>query len=441
MLEQFLNHIQVNQLFPRDARVLLAVSGGLDSVVMAALFREAGFSFGIAHVNFQLRGEESQGDEAFVKALAGTLGVPCYVTHFDTQALADEHKLSIQMMARELRYAWFESLMKQEGYAHLATAHQQQDSVETVLMHWMHGMSLDGLTGIPVKQGAVIRPLLFASRDAIRAYALRHQLSWREDSSNASADYTRNFLRLEILPRLRQLNPSLDDTVTRGMHKLKGELALAHRGLQQWEQAFVTRTPDRLSIRKDGLSDPETATGVLYQCIRSYGFHFDVCASVIAALHGQSGKRFLSTTHQLVIDRDVLLVTEHTDHWHEVIIGEQTGDAVLGPWQLTMEVLPDVQRSADPFDATLDLDLLRFPLTWRRWRAGDFFYPLGMNHRKKVSDFLVDNKVPLTDKDAVTVLESDGEIIWVAGYRIDNRFRITPQTRRVVRFSLAPYFV
>ncbi|HEY9008302.1 MAG TPA: tRNA lysidine(34) synthetase TilS [Ohtaekwangia sp.] len=440
MLEQFLNHIHQHTLCRKDDCILLAVSGGIDSMVMLHLFQQAGFSIAIAHCNFQLRGKDADGDEDFVKTVAAQQNIPCFTTRFDTAAYAEVHKLSIQMAARELRYRWFNEVVTHQGFTKLATAHHLNDSLETVLLHWVHGASLDGFAGIPVKHSNIIRPLLFASREAIEQYAKAHNIAWREDSSNQTDDYQRNYIRHKIIPALKELNPSLEYTIQRSFGKVAGELALLHRGLEAWTDQYVTVLHDRIMIDKAYFQGATHEASVLWNFLKEYGFNYDVCMDIVASLHGQSGKRFYSSTHQLVNDREHLLVTKQVNDWENARIEKDQQQATFGIWNMTILPSAVVQKSSQVYEATLDAAKIIFPLVWRKWKAGDAFYPLGMQHRKKVSDFLIDNKVSVADKDTVTVLESQGEIIWVAGHRIDNRYRITETTREVITFRVSPHF-
>jgi tRNA(Ile)-lysidine synthase len=442
MLEQFLRHIRDNKLIHKGDEVLLAVSGGIDSMVLLHLFLQANIPIGVAHANFQLRGAESDTDEQFVREFCKELDIPFYSTRFDTSVHATSNKLSIQMAARELRYSWFRSLMVEKEYTKLATAHHLSDSMETSLMHWIHGTSLEGLLGIPLHHDQLIRPMLFATRDEIVNYAQQQHISWREDSSNQSIDYLRNQIRHQVIPELKKVNPSLEQTVYRGVRKLQGDAALMELGVQTWREKFVSTSGNKLIIQKKGFDAFEQgAASILHRLVKIHGFNFDVCEEVIRALPSQPGKRFLSNAHQLVVDRDEIIVTTHVISWEEVLINQHQEHAALGPWHVSMEHSDQVELTDNTMKASVDASLLSYPITWRRWKPGDYFFPLGMNHKKKISDFLIDAKIAISDKDTITVLESAGEIVWVAGYRIDNRFKITDQTKRVTTFSLSSHFV
>ncbi|HEY3429318.1 MAG TPA: tRNA lysidine(34) synthetase TilS [Cyclobacteriaceae bacterium] len=441
MLEQFLNHIQQHALCQSNNKIMLAVSGGVDSVVMLHLFKEAGFSIGVAHCNFQLRGKDSDEDENFVQQLCRELHVPVFVKRFDTQAYAWENRLSTQMAARELRYSWFDHLLDEQQYHFLATGHHFDDTVETILLNWIKGSSMEGLTGIPVKNKRIIRPLLFATRAQVEKYAHEKGIQWREDQSNLTDDYQRNFIRHQIIPKLKELNPSLETTLHTGIEKLQNDIELIHFQVEAWKKEFIVVENEKTAIAKKGFDSFPQGVHLLWRCIKEHGFNFEQAREIIHGLHGQSGKRFLSPTHQLVIDREHLILSLHEKFWDEITIQQDQTSAVLGSWEMGIEKMNSVEISKDSLIAKLDADKLKFPLRWRKWKAGDFFYPLGMEHKRKLSDFLIDNKVSVADKNVVTVLESAGEIAWVVGYRIDNRFKITAQTRSVLSFSIVPYFV
>lgn len=441
MLEQFLNHIERHGLCKPADRILLAVSGGIDSMVMLHLFQQAGFTIAVAHCNFQLRGKDADGDEAFVSATAEQLNIPCFVNRFETAQYAEVTKLSIQMAARELRYAWFEELMEKYQFNVLATAHHLNDSLETVLLNWVHGSSLEGFTGIPVQHEGVIRPLLFATREQIEQYAKERNITWREDISNQSDDYQRNFIRHRVIPALKEINPSLESTVQRGFAKATAEVNWMQEGFDDWKRKYTSIAHNKVTIRKDYFTGSLHEASALWKFIKTFGFNYDTCADVVRSLPGQPGKLFFSATHQLVIDRDLMFITPQSIALNDVKIEAGQPEAQLGSCRMEISRSTTFQKSADPNQAMLDVTHIKFPLTWRTWKAGDAFYPLGMRNRKKVSDFLIDLKLSRTDKESVTVLESQGEIIWVAGYRIDDRFKITDHTREVVIFTLYPHFL
>ncbi|MEQ1585795.1 MAG: tRNA lysidine(34) synthetase TilS [Cyclobacteriaceae bacterium] len=438
MKDKFLKHLEGLGLQPAGDKLLLAVSGGLDSMVMLHLFQACGFSVGVAHVNFQLRGAESEGDEQFVDNWCAVHNIPFFVQRFQTNNYAMERKLSIQMAARELRYAWFDELLKKEGFRYVATAHHLNDSLETVLINLARGTGIEGMVGIPVKSGSRIRPLLFATKSEIENYAAEEGIAWREDSSNLTDDYQRNFIRHQIIPALKKVNPALDDTFKETVSKIRGELALLQHDLAEWKKEYWVQDGEIIRINKNGLS-PEEGVARLWHSIKPLGFSYTHCEDILRALHGQSGKQFLTTTHKLVVDRDFLVITPGKDIPEDVVIEPKQERAVLGSYEMRIRTTHDLNPSADPGIALLDADKLKFPLIWRKWKAGDYFFPFGMAHRKKISDFLVDSKISLGEKDSVTVLESGDEIVWIVGHRIDNRYKLTPETGNALSLSIHPY--
>lgn len=437
MLEQFLNHIDRTRLCDKTDLILLAVSGGVDSMAMLYLFREAGFTFGVAHCNFQLRGRESDGDEEFVGQVCKELKIPVFVKRFETEAYAWENTLSTQMAARELRYAWFEELLASHSYRCLATGHHFDDSIETILLNLTRGTSTDGLAGIPVKNGNIIRPLLFATRKQIEKYAIVKGIVWREDLSNLTDDYQRNFIRHQVVPKLKELNPSLEVTWQSGIEKIQGDLALLHHAFEDWKKQFVTEAIGRITIDKNAFVLFPQGASLLWRYCKIFGFNFEQSKEVIQSLKGQPGKRFFSSSHLLVVDRDVLIITPHQHYWNEIIIEKGEAESFLGPWCLKIDSFKEVMRASEEMEAILDAEQLTFPLVWRKWKPGDFFHPLGMEHKKKLSDFFIDKKLSVADKDTATVLESEGRIVWVVGYRIDDRYKLTSKTTSMIKFRLS----
>jgi tRNA(Ile)-lysidine synthase len=437
VLKQFLNHLSSLQF---SGKTLLAVSGGMDSMVMLHLYAAAALPIGVAHCNFKLRGDEADEDARHVRKTCEDLGIPFHLHEFDTQNYAWENGLSIQMAARELRYAWFESLLDTFHYQQVATAHHLNDTIETVIMNWIHGGSLESFAGIPVRQNRIIRPLLFATREEIEQYSQEYKVQWREDQSNLTDDYTRNFLRHQVMPKLKEVNPSLEHTIRRGLQKIAGETELLAMGLTQWQSRYLVRKEERISIDKHGFEQLHHPAAILWKCIRPLGFNLDTCEEILHALKGQPGKIFFSSTYQLVVDREALILTPRPLNWEPVEIKEGQFKHDMGKFQLLIGECQGETTAKTSSEVVVDADVLRFPLTWRKWRPGDYFYPLGMDHRKKLSDFFIDLKVSRVDKDNITVLESEGKIAWVVGYRLDNRFKVTSQTSRTISFSIHPHF-
>jgi tRNA(Ile)-lysidine synthase len=423
MLKQFLDFIRKHKLFSPDEHILLATSGGLDSMVMLMLFMEAKFNFGVAHANFKLRGEESDGDETFVRNFCEARGIPFYTTTFDTNNYAAEKKISIQMAARELRYVWFRQLIKQHGFSKIATAHHLDDQAETIFLNMVKGEGLKGLTGMPLNKRNVIRPLMFASKENLEHWARNTHLKWREDSTNREDNYQRNFIRHQIFPRIHKINPGLNESLLRTSEKAKGEMLILKHGLDSLRAEYFTEGDDGFIRIKKTLFDKFPEPAVAWRLLEEFGITLDESQDLLTILHQQSGKVFLSPTHKLVVDRDELIVQSllHALPAEDVLI---TGEGTFkrGTQQIVCSVTIG-PFNTNPNEAWLDYSKLKFPLTWRKWREGDRFMPLGMTGFKKVSDFLIDEKLSLPEKENVTVIESVGEIVWVVGKRIDERVK------------------
>ncbi|MHA8056770.1 tRNA lysidine(34) synthetase TilS [Aquirufa nivalisilvae] len=433
MLEDFIQFIRKENLFQADQKILLAVSGGIDSVIMSKLFSLAKFNFGIAHVNFSLRGEESLADEVFVKKMAKTLKVPYFTICFDTKAFAEKEKLSTQMAARILRYDWFEEIRQQEGYDYIATAHHQMDSAETVLMNLSRGSGLAGFHGIPIKNGNIIRPMAFASQEQIFDFVVSHKLAWREDSSNASTKYQRNFIRHEIIPKFIELNPHFEQSVAQSSANIASIEKWMQAELVLWKQERCkTDEAGNVFVQLSGSSLAEKELVMRQQFLLTYHFNTDNLAHILAADELQVGKLFESPSHILNIDRQQwVLSPKDQSEFKPILVQEEDETVDLGNHLLHIDFGENEKGFTPPTGshvACLDADTLHFPLEIRKYQEGDWFCPLGMNQKKLISDFLTDKKVPLNLKKNVQLVLSKGSVVWVMGHRIDNRNKVTDKT-------------
>lgn len=406
-------------------------------MVLLDLFQKTGFRVAVAHANFQLRGEESQRDEDFVRTHCSEQNIPFHAKPFDTAVYAKSTHQSIQMAARELRYRWFDQLAKEFDFLHLATAHHAGDFTETVILQLSHQQGIHALTGIPLRHGRVIRPMLFATRDEIERYATEQGICWREDETNQQLDYERNKIRHRVVPALKEINPSLEAAWLAAGERAQGDLELIHLGLTTWRERHVISNGDKITIVKSGVSSLAHPAQALSRLLESYGFNYAQCVSLVAALDGQSGKLFYSASHQLLIDRQAIVVEPFSPDRVPIVIAEGQSEIVNGTETLSVQKTASGGRDHSPFCANLDAATVQFPLTWRSWQPGDRFVPLGMTQSKKVSDFLIDQKISRLEKANVSVLESGGNIVWLVGYRVDDRFKVKPATQSILRISLS----
>lgn len=439
MFAEFHKFILDNNLPGPEQQILLAVSGGMDSVAMTELFRRAGYRFAIAHCNFGLRGKESDLEEEFVKSLARSCRVTFHCRRFDTLEYAKEYGISVQMAARDLRYQWLEELRSRKGYGYIATAHHLDDEVETFLINLSRGTGIAGLHGIPPLSGRLFRPLLFAWREQIMAFVTEEGLAYREDSSNKENKYRRNRIRHEIIPALEALNPSFRQELSGTMRKIKDAEVIYRQAVMEKTSTLLDRRGEEILIPIAGLKDLSPLRTWSFELLRPFGFTASGVDSLIAAMDREPGRQLFSPTHRLLIDRDHLIITPLENPAapageEMAVIPDSREGQLDAPVRLTWSVsgtVPDHFASGTD-TASFDKDLLRFPLTLRKWRRGDFFYPLGMGHKKKLSDFFIDNKVPRTRKEKSWLLCSGGAIVWVVGMRIDDRFKVTSDTHEVL---------
>jgi len=442
LTQTFKNYIINERLFTREDRLLLAVSGGLDSAVLCELAHQAGLNFTIAHCNFQLRGAESDRDEAFVRQLARRYDREILVQRFDTKAFADAQHLSVQAAARELRYDWFRQIVDSWGEKGvIVTAHQLDDNIETMVMNFFRGTGLTGLRGILPRQGKIARPLLFAGRDELRRFADKASLTWVEDSSNLSDKYTRNFFRHQILPLVEQAYPSAAGNLADNLSRFREAEILYREAVDRQKKKLIEPKGAEIHIPVLKLKKAVPLTTLIYEIFSPYGFTSQQVAAITGLLDSPSGKYVCSATHRLLKDRHWLILTPlHGEASAPVLIEQGRTIVDYGDGRLQLEGLPDFagQPSAESSVAWLDAKQIAFPLLLRPWRRGDYFYPLGMRKKKKLARFFIDQKLSLAEKEKVWVLEMNKKIIWVVGRRIDDRFKMTPSTREVLKISHRP---
>ena len=424
-VQQFITE---KSLFVREDKLILGISGGADSVCLMHVFLELGYSFELAHCNFNLRGEESDADEYFVKDLAKEHQLKVHIKQFDTLVYAAENKISTQMAARDLRYAWFEKLRIKSNAKYLAIAHHANDDVETFFINLVRGSGLKGFLGIKEKNNAIVRPLLSVSRLEIEQYLKDRGLVFREDSSNASVKYLRNKIRHELIPLLAQMNPSIQQTVKDEMRILDGVAQIYASKVEEVRKDLTQEKNGIVQLEISALLALNPLHSYLYELLSVYGFSY--VEPISKALQGQSGKQFFSSTHQLVVDRENIFISLLNKENEVFEITEKTISLVY-PLEINFKVMADKTIIYDNNIAQLDVEKLKFPLTLRKWKEGDKFIPLGMKKFKKLSDFFIDSKFSIIDKQEQWLLCSGVDIVWVLGCRIDERYKLESNTKKV----------
>lgn len=422
-------------MLKKGSYVLLAVSGGIDSMVMAHLFRSAGIKTGIAHCNFSLRGKESDLDEDLVRGYASKNKIKFHSIRFETKAFATENSLSVQMAARELRYKWFEETRLHYGYDCIAVAHNLNDNIETLIINLTRGTGISGLTGIRPVVNNIIRPLLFATRSEIEIYCNKHHINFREDRSNTDTKYTRNKIRHLVIPILKEINPSIENTLFETIERLKETDDLVERYIAELRDKISAATGDSVTFNLDQLNEYLTDKTVLFELFRPFGISGSQVNDLSDVIRGKTGGQLFTASHRIIRNRNKIVINPNeslTECTYRINNAEELKN-VPGIQSVELTELTDnFVIPEDKLIACLDEGELIFPLVCRRWKKGDFFYPLGMTHKKKLSDFLIDRKLSLPEKEKIMVLESGGRIAWVIGERIDGRFRIKSSTTKML---------
>jgi len=436
LLEKFKNHITDNLSFLKPGKLLIACSGGLDSVVLLHLCHQLELELSIAHCNFMLRDSESDDDEKFVFELAQKLKIPFFSKKFETQVYAEKNKVSIQMGARELRYDWFRELLLEYQYDYVLTAHHADDNLETFLINLSRGTGIDGFTGIPEINDIYIRPLLPFSRTQILAYAEENHIVWREDSSNSSTKYIRNKLRHQVIPELKSINPKFLQNFETTLTYIKETSNFVKKQIDRIRgEVFEYTESDTIKLLIHKLSQYDDPKICLYFLLKEYGF--TAWDDILQILTAQSGKQIFSNTHRLVKHRDSLLLCPIVEDVSDRVYKIPEGDdmIIIPSGMLKFKEVPVVSEG-DLQTIFIDKEKLKYPLIVRKWEQGDYFYPLGMKGKKKLSKYFKDEKLSLLAKERVWLLCSGNDIIWIVNYRADNRFKITPQTKQILKVTI-----
>ncbi len=448
MQEQFKTHIETHFRALKEARSVIAISGGIDSVVLAHLYHELELDFALAHCNFKLRGKESDADEAFVVELAEKLNVEVFTQSFDTKAYAQENKLSIQMSARELRYNWFKDLAKQLDFDFILTAHHADDNLETFLINFTRSTGLNGLTGIPPINDNIIRPLLSFSREQIETFAKANNINWREDSSNSGRKYLRNKLRHEVVPILKSINPELLESFQNTLENLNDTADIVDESLNAVaKRAIVDLDENEVTYKVSEFKKVNNPKAYLFEMFKDFGF--TAWNDLVHLLDAETGKFVSSNTHRLTKHREFLILTDY--HYDHVTLSLSTRSRSANEESFTInkeDILVETPIGKLKFEILnhsnfntktkiyIDADLLDFPLQLRQWQTGDVFQPIGMTGKKKVSKYLKDEKLKPHEKENTWVLLSDEKIVWVIGRRVDDRFKVTDKTNQILKIEL-----
>lgn len=437
--KSFLENLQRNGWTDSSKPFLLAASGGMDSMVMANLFLKNKLVFAVAHCNFQLRGEDADKDEQLVRDWCTTHSIPFFVNHFDTDNIAKEWKKGIQETARKLRYDWFQQLCRHEDFAYIATAHHANDTVETLLIHLFKGTGINGLQGIPVQNGNIIRPLLPATRKMIAEYAEVNKVPYHEDASNASDKYLRNAVRHQIIPKIEDYFPDANAKMYDSIQRFT-EAGMLYREAVEKKIKNLSEVRGKdiyIPVRK--LEKTTPLHTVCYELFKPYGFFKEQLQQLIGLMHADSGKYLVSATHKIIKDRDFLIVTELVPQETDLLLIESIPSKISVPgcdFLFSGISAPDVISTSVDI-ALIDRSKITLPLIFRKWRQGDYFYPLGMNRKKKkLGRFFIDQKIPVHQKETIWVLECNKKIVWIAGLRLDDRFKLNEKTTEVLKIEM-----
>ncbi len=439
MYRKFKSYIENEILFEKSHKLLIGVSGGADSVVLASLVNRLENPFALAHCNFNLRGADSDADEAFVRDMARQLGVKCFVTSFPTKEYAAEKGISIEMAARELRYAWFEQIRAQKGFDYILVGHHLDDVLETFMLNLSRGTGIRGLSGISNKAGRIVRPLLFARRIEVEKYAFENELDYRFDKSNDDTGIKRNKVRHELIPLFEKLNPSFRKSLQKTIDNLNETETVYVQKVDEIRNKVVSSDNNWVKIDVEELRKHQPVKTYLYEILSVYGFNPDVAAEIHEAIDAQPGLKFYSPNYRLVSGRNELIITAIEANTNKVFYISEEQQKISEPLSMNFHIEAYTADYAIPrqaHTAVLDFDELSFPIILRKWNQGEYFRPLGMSGLKKISDFFIDEKLSIPEKENTWILYSGNKVVWIVGRRIDDRFKITTTTKTVFRIEL-----
>jgi tRNA(Ile)-lysidine synthase len=435
------NFIEKHKLFASTDKIIVACSGGCDSVLLSILLHQIKYKIVLAHCNFQLRGDEANADEEFVKQLAKQLNIEFYSTKFDTEKYATEHKLSTQQAARNLRYDWFENLRNELQFDKIATAHHLNDSIETTLINLIRGTGIAGLTGISAKNKNIVRPILFATRNELEVYAAENNIQFRTDSSNLNDDYTRNKIRHQIIPILQTINPSFETTMQKNIERFTATENIFNASIQKKLGSTITQNKNEWLINLKLIHHHFAYSTLLFELLKPFGFNASQADSIVELKELKSGNEYFSEKFRMVLHQSQLIITEKkTENTSVIIVDENETNINLPNINILIEKLnwsTENKIEVDKNIGLIDSKKITYPIVLRHWKQGDYFYPIGMNKKKKkLSDYFTQQKLNTIQKEKTWLLCSGDYIVWVVGMRLDERFRVTEQTKQVLKLEI-----
>ena len=428
MKNRFLENIKKNHLFSTKDKLLVAISGGADSVALAILLNECNFPIVFAHCNFNLREDESDADEDFVRKLAKELEVECFVESFETEKFAKENKLSIQMAARELRYSWLEKIRTKTNSKYIAVAHHKDDDIETYFINLIRGSGIRGFLGMKEKKNKIIRPILNLGRDEIESYLMFKNQEFRTDSSNTDTKYLRNNIRKHIIPIIKDVNPSFSNTFSNELEYMNDVFKVFQNVINIEMKNIILSITGDIILDKNNLLKSDNKKILLREIIFPFGF--TQIDKILNSCNDISGKLFYSKSHKLLVDRDKIIISEIKNTEEISLEITQNSQEITSPINLRLAISEDLNYHKNEGKANFDFDRIKFPIQIRRWEEGDYFHPLGMKGKKKLSDFFIDQKLSRFEKDKCFIMCSDDKIMWIIGHRMDDRFKITNKTKK-----------
>ena len=428
MKNKFLENIKKNNLFSEEDKLIVAISGGADSVALAILLNECNFPIIFAHCNFNLRNEESDEDEYFVKKLAKKLDLECYVESFETEKFAKQNKISIQMAARQLRYSWLEKIRMETNSKYISVAHHKDDDIETYFINLIRGSGIRGFLGMKEKKNKIIRPLLNFERDEIESYLRLKNQEFRTDSSNTETKYLRNNIRKHIIPLIKDVNPSFSNTFSNELKYMNDVFKVFQNVINTEMKNIILSSSDDIILDKNNLLKSDNKKILLREFIFPFGF--SQTEQILNSCNDISGKMFYSKSHKLLIDRDKIIISELKNTEEICLEISENLPEINFPINMRFDISEELSYHKSEEKAAFDFDRIKFPIQIRKWKEGDYFHPIGMNGKKKLSDFFIDKKLSRFEKEKCCIMCSDEKIMWIIGHRMDDRFKITNKTKK-----------